>query len=128
MINHLNAFLNKHSVHSLTILRVFLGIVFLYFGWSSLTSPDTWTSLVPEWTQAIVSAEMLVRAHGVVEIAFALLLILNLGARYIALILFLDLAHLLTLLDFGTSTWMRDFGIAGALLSLALATPKNQGE
>ena len=118
-------FLDKHSVHSISVLRIFLGLVFLYFGWSSVTNPDVWIRLVPEWTNVFASATLLVRIHGVIEIALGILLIMNIGARYVAFVLFLDLLHVLTLLDFLSSTWMRDFGLAGALLSLALARPTN---
>jgi uncharacterized membrane protein YphA (DoxX/SURF4 family) len=101
------------------VLRVSLALVFLYFGWTSIVNPDMWSGYVPEWTKIIAEAEILVRMHGVVEILFGTMLLFGLHVRLVAFILFLDLVHIITLLEFG-SVSVRDFGLAGASLALSL--------
>lgn len=120
-----NQIIDRFSHLSPIILRVFLGIVFIYFGWTSITTPDMWSGYVPAWTSFIAGAETLVRIHGIVEIALGLLLVMGIQTRIIALILFLDLLHIITLLEFG-SVWMRDLGLAGSLLSLGLMKEKEE--
>ncbi len=118
-----NQIIDRFSHLSPIILRVFLGIVFIYFGWTSITTPDMWSGYVPEWTNFLAQAETLVRMHGVVEIGLGLLLVMGIQTRVVALILFFDLVHIITLLEFG-SVWMRDLGLAGSLLSLGLMKEK----
>jgi uncharacterized membrane protein YphA (DoxX/SURF4 family) len=115
-----NGFVDKYSKHSVTVLRIFLGLVFIFFGWTSITAPGSFTSLVPAWTSILGAAETLVRIHGVFEIALGIMLAFGIQARIVAFVLFLDLLHVLTLLKFGP-VWIRDFGLAGAMLSAALA-------
>lgn len=124
-MNKINQFLDNFSKHSLLILRLSLGIVFIYFGWTSITTPDMWSGYVPYWTSFIAQAEPLVRIHGVVEIGLGLLLVMGIQTRIVALILFFDLLHIITLLEFG-SVWMRDLGLAGSLLSLGLMKEKEE--
>ena len=61
--------------------------------------------------------------HGVVEIGLGLLLVMGIQTRIVALVLFFDLLHIITLLEFG-SVWMRDLGLVGSLLSLGLMKEK----
>lgn len=115
----LAAFANRLSPHAPAVLRVTLGLVFIYFGWSSVSNPDMFARLVPGWTAAIAPAATLVRAHGVVEIALGVLLALGVGTRAIAALLCLDLLHIASLLGWGPVA-VRDLGLAGAALSLAM--------
>lgn len=126
-MNKFDSFFNSYSKYSGVILRLSIGIVFLYFGWTSLVTPMMWSSYVPEWTTAMIGAETLVRLHGIMEIALGILLVAGIFTRVVALVLFLDLLHILTLLDFGP-VWMRDLGLAGAVLSIILMPIKNKEE
>lgn len=116
-MNTINNYINKYSSYSGDILRIILGLVFIYFGWTSITTPDMWTSYVPTWTNVLGTAVLLVKVHGVVEIVLGLMLVLKIKVRMVAGILFLDLLHILTLLNFGP-VWIRDMGLAGSMLSL----------
>jgi uncharacterized membrane protein YphA (DoxX/SURF4 family) len=62
--------IDKYSTYSLSILRISLGVVFLYFGWTSIVTPQMWTGFVPTWTNIFLPAQTLVQLHGIVEVAF----------------------------------------------------------
>ncbi len=102
------------------VLRIGIGFVFLYFGWSGVTEPETWAGLVPAWTHVIASPEMLVRIHGIVELVGGIMLIFGLFTGYVAGILFLNLLHTVFLLS-SPQIIVRDMGILSGLLSLFLA-------
>jgi uncharacterized membrane protein YphA (DoxX/SURF4 family) len=100
------------------ILRLGIGFVFTWFGWSGITNTEQWVGLVPAWTSAFGSPELLVKIHGVVEFVFGILLILGVYTRIAATILFLSLFN--TLFAVQGPTLIRDIGLATATLSLAL--------
>ncbi len=102
------------------VLRIGIGFVFLYFGWSGVTEPETWAGLVPAWTHVIASPEMLVRIHGIVELVGGIMLIFGFFTGYVAGILFLNLLHTVFLLS-SPQIIVRDMGILSGLLSLFLA-------
>lgn len=122
-MNKINMFLDRYSRYSQLVLRVGLGAVFVWFGWSSFSNPDMWVRLVPAWTEAIGSPVTLVKIHGAVELVFGLLLVLGIKKRFAATILFISLLNTLTLVS--GPTLVRDIGLAFALFSLILK-PKNQ--
>lgn len=103
------------------VLRIGIGFVFLYFGWSGVTQPDMWAGMVPEWTNAIATPETLVRIHGVFELVGGLLLIAGLWIGIVSGLLFLNLLHTVFLLTSGPII-VRDIGILTGLLSLFLAS------
>ncbi len=105
------------------VLRLGLGFVFIWFGFSGLTNPDMWTGMVPSWTSVFGSAKALVQIHGVVELIGGILLILGIWIRPVSAILFLSLLQTLTLLSFGP-IMVRDIGLTVALLSVFLAGEK----
>jgi uncharacterized membrane protein YphA (DoxX/SURF4 family) len=113
----IHTFIDRYEKNSLSILRISLGIVFIYFGWTSIVTPQMWAGFVPAWTHMFLPALTLVQLHGISEVAFGLLLIMGIQTRVVAFFLFFDLLHILTLLDFGP-VWMRDLGLTGAMLSL----------
>jgi uncharacterized membrane protein YphA (DoxX/SURF4 family) len=102
------------------VLRIGIGFVFLYFGWSAVAEPQMWTGFVPAWTNAIGSPEMLVRLHGIFELVGGLLLITGLWTGVVSGLLFLNLLHTVFLLS-SPQIVVRDLGILAALLSLFLA-------
>lgn len=102
-----------------TILRMGLGFVFLWFGWSGITNPSFWSDLVPAWTSVIAEAETLVRLHGIAELVGGLLLFAGIKTRPVAGVLFLILVHTIVLLEPG-AIMVRDVGLATGLLAVAL--------
>jgi len=111
--------LAKYENYSSLVLRVGLGFVFIWFGFSGLTNPEMWTGLVPAWTGFIASAKTLVLIHGIVEIIGGFLLCTGFRIRLVSAILLLSLLHTLTLLSFGP-VFVRDIGLAAALLAVFL--------
>ena len=100
-------------------MRVGIAVVFLWFGYQGTSNPAQFTGLVPEWAASIVAAETLVRAHGIFELAFGLLLLIGVGARVSAALLLLSLINTIVLLPYG-AIMVRDIGIAFALVSIVL--------
>ncbi len=118
----ITALADRLSPYAPLALRVSVGLVFAYFGWTSLLSPEMWSGYVPEWTSALAAAETLVRFHGALEITLGAALVLGIGTRAVALFLCLDLVHIVTLVGWGP-TAVRDLGLAGAALALAMTGP-----
>ncbi len=110
---------DNYSKYAPLVLRIGLGFVFAWFGYSGISNPAMWTGLVPEWTSMFGPAEVLVRIHGAVELIGGLLLIAGLWIRPVAAILFLSLAHTLTVLKFGP-VFVRDIGLLMAMLAIFL--------
>jgi uncharacterized membrane protein YphA (DoxX/SURF4 family) len=110
---------NNYSKYAPFVLRLGIGFVFAWFGYSGLTNPDMWIGLVPAWTAAIAPAKTLVLIHGAVELIGGLLLIAGLWVRPVAAVLFLSLAHTLTILKFGP-VFVRDIGLLLATLAIFL--------
>ena len=102
------------------ILRVSMALVFLYFGFQQVYSPDSWTSFVPEF--AILSgmtANNIVMINGVLELILGSFLIVGIYVRFSALILSLHLIGIAISIGF-TPLGIRDFGIAFATLALSI--------
>lgn len=114
----ISALAARLSPYSPAVLRLSVGLVFVYFGWTSVASPDMWAGYVPDWMTTFVAAEMLVRLHGVVEIALGVALALGVTPRLIGLVLCLDLLHIVSLVGWGPVA-VRDLGLAGAALAIA---------
>lgn len=100
------------------ILRFGLGFVFMWFGWSGLVHPELWTGLVPAWMDAIISAEILVRLHGIFELIGGLLLFAGIYTRLVAALLGLSLLQTIFLLGYNAIT-VRDIGLFFSLVTLA---------
>lgn len=111
--------LAKYENYSALVLRAGLGFVFIWFGFSALIDPEMWISLVPAWTGLFASAKTLVIIHGIVEVIGGFLLCTGLKIRLVTIVLFLNLLHIMTLLNFGP-VLVRDIGLAAALLAVFL--------
>ncbi len=103
------------------LLRFSLAAVFAWFGANQLASPSTWTSMVPEWATSLshMSASTFIQVNSVFEIIAALLLVLGVYVRWVALLLgihLLFIAHELGINPVG----VRDYGLAFATLALSL--------
>lgn len=120
VLTKLYSFLDRFQEYSPLILRLGLGFVFMWFGWSGLTNPSMWTGLVPDWTSMIAPAKALVRVHGTVELIGGLLLFAGIQTRLVSGFLFVVLVHTLVLLEPG-ATMVRDVGLATGLLALTVA-------
>ena len=107
------------------VLRVSIALLFLYFGFSQIYSPDKWVSFVPEF--AILSgmtANNLVIFNGVLELVLGSFLIVGIYVRFSALILSLHLFGIAISIGF-TPLGIRDFGLAFATFVVYLFGPDN---
>ena len=109
----------------LTILRLGLAVVFLWFGFSQLFDGVAWVSWVPEWATALIPIPpaMIVLLNGLLEVILGTLLAANILVRPIALLLTLHLA-LITFEIGATAIGVRDLGLTLATLALFFLTPK----
>lgn len=107
------------SRYSPLALRAGIAIVFLWFGFSQLKNPASWTRLMPEYIQSMVplSANTLVYINGVVEIVLAILLLLGLFTRTTSALLTLHLLHITTIVGYG-AVGARDLALSIATLAI----------
>ncbi|MCR4280922.1 MAG: DoxX family protein [Candidatus Kaiserbacteria bacterium] len=115
---------SKTAEYAPVLLRFGLSFLFLWFGISQITSPDSWTVWVPEWGNTIfgLGAVKLVLFNGWFEIAGGILLALGLWTRWVALLLSLHLffiAYEVGYNDIG----VRDFVLAVSTLAVSLFGP-----
>ncbi len=104
-------------------LRIAMALVFLYFGFQQISSPDNWAGFVPEFlTSSIITANNLVILNGIVELILGLFLILGLYTRAASLILALHLFGISFSIGF-TPLGVRDFGLSFATLVVFLNGP-----
>lgn len=120
------AFPNQSEIarYAPVVLRFGLAFLFLWFGISQITSPDSWTVWVPAWGNSIfgLGPVKLVILNGWFEIAGGLLLALGLWTRAVALVLSLHLffiAYEIGWNDIG----IRDFALAVSTLAVSLFGP-----
>lgn len=126
MINKIIAMFDNPNIskYAPVVTRFGLSLVFLWFGFTQVTGPESWTSLIPEFITNLthLSALTFVYINGGMEIIFGILLILGIYTRISALILAL---HLLVItIDVGyNAIGIRDFGLTIATFSIFLNGP-----
>lgn len=110
--------LNHHTI-GLTVLRLSLAGVFLYFGFSQLFDGVSWVGIVPTWAVSLLHMPpaMIVLGNGLLEVVLGGMLAVGILVRWVALILAL---HLLVIaLGFGlTLVGVRDLGLTLATVAL----------
>lgn len=116
--------MSSHEI-GLMILRLGLGALFLWFGFSQLLDGINWVGWVPAWAVAVlhIPPAMIVLLNGLVEVVLGALLVCNLWVRIAALLLGLHLA--LITIEIGlTAIGVRDFGLTIATFALFFLTSK----
>lgn len=99
------------------LLRVGLGLTFLYAGIASLIDPIPWVGYLPAWTSALAPATTLIPIHGIFQAALGFALITGTLLRLTALVATLDLAGILVSYGIDGVTF-RDLGLLFATLAL----------
>jgi len=107
------------------ILRVSLGVMYLYSGFDIMARPDIWEGFIPDWlynglgSDATVS--LFLKAQGAIELGIALLFLAwflgKWGVRLAAMLAAVEMALILVLLGVDSVTF-RDIGLLGAALAL----------
>ena len=102
------------------IVRWSMSLVFLYFGFSQITNPESFIFWLPEWTANLfLSQTTFVYINGIFEIFFGTLLLLGLFTRISGLLLGLHLAAITISIGF-TQIGVRDFGLTMATFAVFL--------
>jgi len=100
------------------ILRVSLALVFLYFGFSQVRDPGSWSTFVPDFLKVSgISGNNVVIFNGILELVLGTFLIVGLYVRFSALILAVHLFGIAFSIGF-SPLGVRDFGLAFATLAL----------
>lgn len=110
--------MNNTQNFGITLLRVALAFVFLWFGFSQISDAAMWTSFVPDWATTIMSAGTLVYLNGIFEIIAGSLLAIGIIPCYVSAVLGLHLIIISASLGF-TAIGVRDIGLGLATLALA---------
>lgn len=111
----------------LLLLRFGLAIVYLYFGFSQLVTPDRWVGVVPGWAGvSTLTPHTIVLMNGIFEIVFASLLIFGFWLRPVSFLLAAHLAVITIGMGFN-ATGVRDFGLTIATLAHGLMEGKEGG-
>lgn len=103
------------------ILRLGLGFVFLWFGFSQLFDQSTWVSFIPTalTTATGISASTFVIVNAMFEIFCASLLVFGIYTRVVASLLFVHMIAIVADVGLGP-IGIRDIGLMVALFSIAL--------
>lgn len=111
----------------ITLLRLGLAGIFLWFGFSQLFDSLKWVSIVPDWAVNLMHLPpaMIVMANGLFEVVFGGLLAMGFFVRITSFILAL---HLFVIsLEFGlVATGIRDIGLALATFALSFIYTKDE--
>ncbi len=107
--------------YGITVIRLGLSGVLVWFGMSQLMDAANWVGYVPEFIPALlgIPAVTLVIANGALEIACGILLFLGVFTRAVALVMGLHLVFIAASLG-NTAVAVRDWGLAAAFMGLVL--------
>lgn len=103
------------------VVRIGLGLVFLWFGISQISAPADWAIMIPAYATKLppFSPETLITLHGSFEIIFGALLFVGFKTRLAAFLLALNLANITFLVGYN-AIGVRDFGLLMATVSIVL--------
>jgi uncharacterized membrane protein YphA (DoxX/SURF4 family) len=107
--------MNKIEKFAIPVLCVTMGLVFLYFGFQQIYSPDNWATFVPDFLSiGAMTLNNWVMLNGVLELTLGLFLIMGLYTRFSALILSLHLLFIAFSIG-NWATFVPDFLSIGAM-------------
>jgi len=111
--------LERYKGYAPLLVRVGLGLVFLFFGVDKIQRPEVWVGWIPPFLRGIDNFLLI---NGIIEIAFGVLLIIGLFTRYVALIVSVFLMGILVVFSIDNITG-RDIGLLFSAVSLILTGP-----
>ena len=110
----------KYEKYAKPLLRIGLSLVFLYFGFQQVLSPDDWAGFVPKYALVFnLTANNLVMLNAVMELTLVLFLIIGLYTRFSSIVLSLHLLGVAFSVGFNP-IGIRDFGLAIATFVIFL--------
>lgn len=103
------------------LLRLGLGIIFFWFGFTKFTDLDFWMGFIPPWMESIlpISVNSFLYIQGFIETLIGILLIIGLLVRLSAFVAALILITIILTLGFNDLA-LRDFGLLMMALSLTI--------
>jgi uncharacterized membrane protein YphA (DoxX/SURF4 family) len=116
--------MNKN--YGISVVRVGVSLVFIWFGASQLMDPTKWVALVPGYAMKILplTANSLVLGNGVFEVVFGILLLVGFYTRFASALLTLHAAHIVAIVGYN-AIGVRDFCIFMSSLGIFLNGPDN---
>ena len=106
--------------YSKPTLRIVMSLIFLYFGYQQITSPESWTGFIPSAFLIFgLTANKLVIANSIIELCLGTLMLIGLYTRLSSFILALHLFGIAFSIGFNP-LGIRDFGLAVATLIVFL--------
>jgi len=111
--------------YGILILRVGLGIVFLYFSFNQIFEPLRWVDLIPSFFSKVIDPVILIYLNGFFDFIIGTFLFLGKFLRIVSIFGFFHLLGI-SLFSLGfTPSGIRDFGLAMSLLSLFFLIEKS---
>ncbi len=114
--------MNKLSKYAPAIVRIGMGLVFIYFGTNQLMHPSSWTGFVPVAIPSLLGMSTIkfVLMNGWFEIVAGCCLLVGFQVRAVGLLLGLHLIGISLSIGF-TALGVRDLGLSAATISIFFA-------
>lgn len=112
---------------ALAILRIGLGITFVWIGVYIVQDPLSWSGYIQPWVRKflLASPEQVMFVNGLFDITLGALLLFNIWTWFASLLAAIHLVIVLIASGINSIT-VRDIGLLGAALALSLQTkPEN---
>ena len=122
MISKIKDFLIKNAGYSVSVARIGLAFVFLWFGLSQIFDAESFYGYVPEWAvnNPLLAASTLLFINGIFDSSIGFLLLIGFFTRIVALIAALHLLFIAFTLGYNDVA-IRDVGLAAMAASLILS-------
>lgn len=108
------------KISHILVLRLGLGLVFIYAGLDSLIEPESWAGYIPQFIFGIIEKNTFLTAYAIFELAIGLSLLIGIKLKIASFIAFLSILSILIFYGVDNITF-RDFGLALAALALFIA-------
>lgn len=115
--------LNFKKISPEIILRLGLGLTFIYVGLQSLLDPLSWIGFLPYWLTPIIHPAIALKIHAIVSLIIGVSLLTGFKLKIFSILAFLELAAILIFYGVDNVTF-RDFGLATAAIALFLLSSK----
>ncbi len=116
---------DHNKLSPVLLLRIGLGLVFIYAGAHAIADPGSWTGFVPGWLGNIMNPVTFVYIHGAFELLLGLGIVIGLFLPILSLLAFLDFLAILVFFGVDDVTF-RDFGLLMSTLALFLLIRKEK--
>jgi uncharacterized membrane protein YphA (DoxX/SURF4 family) len=119
----LNKFFNKYSKYSNSILRIGIGLVFLYFGLNQIFNSESFIGYLPNWVLLNGISNSLIILTGIFNLIVSISFLLGYKLRIFAILASLHLFFVIISIGYVDSA-VRDFGILIATIVIGLNNKK----